>query len=174
MKRLLGTLLLMLVMAVWSDKACSQDSGSLMIKSNTRLDLGCDIGVNFSERFGVKVGMMSDLYHPMGEDHEIIQEYKEALGEKYRLSYTAGPTVKLVDWLWLSGSIGYGEYGTYGYSNRLEKYGISGKIKGLEAGAQLRFVFGLFSIEVGYGTIPKGFSLNNPLHDISFGLGVNF
>lgn len=175
MKRLFGTILLVLVMAVSAGKASAQTVGGYFsVKSNIRLDLGFDIGVTFKDRFGIKAGMMSDIYHPYGDENEVLQDYKDAVGKKYRLSYTAGPMVRLVDWLWLSAVVGYGEYGTYGYSDRLEMYGISGKIKGLEAGAQLRFVFGNYSLEVGYGTIPKGFSLGNPLHDISFGIGMNF
>lgn len=175
MKRLFGTVMLILVLSVCAGKTDAQNvSGYFSVKANLQMDLGCDIGVTFMDRFGIKVGMMSDIYHPHGDENQILQDYKDAVGKKYRLSYTAGPMVRLVDWLWLSAVVGYGEYGTYGYSDRLEMYGISGKIKGLEAGAQLRFVFGSYCVEVGYGTIPKGFSLNRPLHDVSVGIGVNF
>lgn len=175
MKRLFGTFLLMLVVAVSAGKASAQDVGCYFsLKTNIRLDVGCDIGVTFKDRFGVKVGMMSDVYHPYGDENEVLQDYKDAVGKNYRLSYTAGPMVKIVDWMWLSAVVGYGEYGTYGYSDRLEMYGISGKIKGLEAGAQLLFVFDMYSVEVGYNTIPNGFALNRPLHDISIGVGMKF
>lgn len=175
MKRIFGTMLLMLLMAVGAHKASAQEvSGYGVIKANIRMDLGIDVGITLADRFAVQVGMMSDINRPMGEEHEILQEYKEAVGSKYRLSYTAGPAVKLADWLWLGASVGYGEYGVYGYSDRLEMYGISGKVKGLEAGGQLRFILGMYSLQLGYSTIPKGFSLNKPFHDISFGVGMNF
>jgi len=175
MKRLFGTILLILVIAVCAEKTSAQNVALYgMLKANIRMDIGVDIGVTFNDRFGVKVGMMSDIYHPMGNDNEILQKYEDAIGKKYRLSYTVGPTVRLVDWLWLNAVVGYGEYGTYGYSDRLEMYGVSGKVKGLEAGAQLRVVLGVYSVELGYTTIPKGFSLRRPLHDITLGIGVNF
>ena len=175
MKRIFGTILLMLVMTVGADKVKAQNIGGYAaVKANINMNLGFDLGVTFADRIAVQAGMMSDIYHPTGEEYEILQDYEEALGKKYRLSYTVGPSVKLVDWLWLGASVGYGEYGVYGYSNRLEKYGITGKVKGLEAGAHFRFVFGMYSVQLGYGTVPKGFSLNKPFHDISFGVGMNF
>ena len=176
MKRLSGILLCVFVFFSLSEKATHAQNigGYLSIKSNTQLDLGFDVGVTFLDKFGIKVGMMSDVYHPSGNDNQKLEDYKDALGKDYRLSYTAGPMVKIIDWLWLSAVVGYGEYGTYGYSDKLEMYGISNKIKGLEAGAQLRFVFGLVSVEAGYGTVPKGFSLGRPFHDIVLGLGFDF
>lgn len=175
MKKILGIILLMLVMIASTGKASAQDVGGYFsLKTNIRLDVGFDIGVTFNDIFGVKAGMMSDIYHPHGDEAEVLKGYKEALGKKYRLSYTVGPMLKLADWLWLSAVVGYGEYGTYGYSTKREMYGVSGKIKGLEAGAQLRFVFDDCSVEIGYNTVPKGFSLKRPLHDVSLGVGINF
>lgn len=176
MKRLFGILLLAVVFCGLTERTADAQNvgGFLSVKANTRLDLGFDVGVTFMDRFGVKVGMMSDLYHPYGDENEVLQDYKDAMGKDYRLSYTAGPMVRIMDWLWFSAVAGYCEYGTYGYSDRLEMYGIADKVKGLEAGAQLRFVFGSYSVEVGYGTVPKGFSLGRPIHDISFGIGFGF
>lgn len=174
MKKLYGTIIFMLVMIMGARQANAQNVGWYgLIKSNINKDLGFDLGVTFADRFGVKVGIMSDIYRPIGND-DSIKKYKEAIGKKYRLSYTAGPTVKVIDCLWISASIGYGEYGTYAYSKELDMYGISGKIKGLETGLQLRFSLNMCDVEVGYGTIPKGFSLKKPMHDITLGFGVHF
>ena len=80
MKRILGTMLLMLLMAVGAHRASAQDvSGYGVIKANVRMDLGIDLGITLADRFAVQVGMMSDINRPMGEEHEILQEYKELL-----------------------------------------------------------------------------------------------
>ena len=72
-------MLLMLLMAVGAHKANAQEiSGYGVIKANIRMDLGIDVGITLADRFAVQVGMMSDINRPMGEEHEILQEYKEA------------------------------------------------------------------------------------------------
>lgn len=175
MKRLLKTLLLILAITISAGRADAQDlSGFVTFKTNLRIDLGLDVGMTIGDFFGAKVGIMTDIFRPTGDEYEVINQYKKAIGEKYRLSYCCGPMVKVLDCLWLSATAGYGEYGIYGYSANNDMYGISGKICGLEVGAQIAFLFDLYSVELGYSTIPKGFSLNNPLNDVSIGFGVWF
>lgn len=173
MKRFLGVVLL-LVLLSGTEKMQAKVFQSYygLVKANLHLAMGADVGFVIVDRFAVQVGMLADISRPSGNDADKIAKYKEVLGDKYRLSYTAGPSVKLVDWLWLTVVAGYGEAGVYGYSERLDKYGISGKVKGLEAGIQLRFVMKNCTVGVGYNTIPKGFSLHRPLHDVSFGIGI--
>lgn len=166
--------LTVILMCISANMASAQVSGFWVVKTNLNLDLGADLGVTFNDRFGVKVGMMSDIWHPTGDDSEITKKYEEAMGKDYRLSYTLGPMAKVTDWMWVSVTAGYGEYGFYDYSNRLEMYGIREKIKGLEVGLQLNFDIGDCFILAGYGTVPKGFSLDRPLHDISIGIGMSF
>lgn len=142
------------------------------IKTNIYGDLGADVGVSFSDRFAFRLGLMTDLDRMEVGNGKNIDAYKKVSGNNYRLSYSAGPMMRLVDWLWISATAGYGETGTYAYDSLQNLYGISGKISGFETGLQLQLRFGTVSLEVGYGTIIKSFSLGRPYHDISFGIGI--
>lgn len=174
MKRLYKILLVVLSISCVSVSASAQISGFWTVKANLDIDMGFDIGYIFAERFGLKVGMLSDTYHPKSDDGNVIDQYEKAMGKKYRLSYTGGPMVKVMDWMWLSATAGYGEYGVYGYSQEKDMYGIKGKVKGLEVGLQFNFILDDFVIQAGYATLPDGFSAGKPLHDITFGIGMTF
>lgn len=155
-----------------SSKASAQVSTYYTVKTAFKMTMGFDLGLTFNERFGFKAGMLSDLHRPDKEDGNVISQYEEVLGKPYRLAYTAGPIVKITDWMWIGATAGYGEYGTYGYSSKKDMYGIRGKIKGFEAGLQLTFVFEGFVLDVGYETVPKGFAAGRPLNEIVIGFGM--
>ena len=186
MRKLFGIIALVLFMLMGANEADAQRwyaskahktslGGFVVCKLNTEGHWGLDGTVTFDDRYGVRAGFMSDFYHPFGNGEKYYQNFNEVLGKGYRLSYTAGPVVKTLDWIWLGAAIGYGEYGTYSYSTMLNKYGISEKVKGLELGLHVRFVFKeLLVCEVGYNIIPTGLKLERPLHDISFGIGFCF
>lgn len=170
MKRYISLFVLAAAMAICTHDAFGQVNFLAQVKANIRGEFGCDIGIRHNDIWGVKVGMMSDLNREKSSE----DGYSKSLGKNYRLSYTAGPTVRIVDWFWIGATAGYGEYGKYGYSVEQDLYGVLGKVKGLEVGLQLQFDFKGILLEVGYGTIPKGFSLKKPLHDIVFGVGMKF
>lgn len=186
MRRLFGIMALVLFMLIGTNEANARRlyashayktpvGGFVVAKLNTEGHWGLDGAVTFYDRYGVRFGFMSDFYHPFGSGEKYHQNFDKVLGKGYRLSYTVGPTVKALDWLWFGASVGYGEYGTYSYSTMLNKYGISEKVKGLELGLLVRYVYqDCVVLEVGYGTIPTGFKLDRPLHDISFGIGFCF
>lgn len=135
-------------------------------------DWGIDVGANFTKVLGIRAGIMTDIDRIGIKDGRDVNAYKEVLGNNYRLSYSIGPMVRCADWLWVSATAGYGEIGTYAYNSLTDVYGISGKIKGLEAGFQLQFRLSVMTFELGYGTIAKSFSLGKPYHDITFGIGI--
>lgn len=170
MKRLLKILLTAVIMIIGVNQAAAQGGGYFLIKSNISANMGFDMGIDLNDFIGVKAGMMVDIYRPDLDGGS----YEEAFGHKYRLSYTAGPYVMINEWFSISASAGYGEIGTYGYSESLDMYGISGKIKGLEVGLQFQFDVDGFFIELGYGTLPKSFSFGRPFHDITIGIGATF
>jgi hypothetical protein len=72
-----------------------------------------------------------------------------------RLSFTAGPMVRLASWLFLYAGVGYGEYYEYydsysssSYTNYIDASGME-----LEGGAKL--VLGVLSLSAGYSYIPE-------------------
>lgn len=170
MKRIIRILVVAVISLAGAANAAAQDSGYMILKSNISGNLGFDMGYTINDLVGVKAGMMVDLYRPDTESGS----YVDSMGHKYRLSYTAGPYFRITDWFNASVSAGYGEIGTYGYSEQLKEYGISGKIKGFEAGVQLQFILDEYMFEIGYGTLPISFALNRPFTDISFGVGMVF
>lgn len=170
MKSFHNALLLIVMLLSGTLRLAAQDSGYMMIKSNINGNLGADVGISLTGHIGVKAGMMVDLYRPDTDDGS----YKDSLGHKYRLSYTAGPYFKLSEYFAISVSAGYGEIGTYGYNSLTDQYGISGKINGLELGLQLQINLNDVMFEVGYGTLPKSFGLERAFTDISFGIGMLF
>lgn len=170
MKSFLKILLTAVIAFAGLVQASAQDSGYFLMKSNINGNLGFDMGVGITDVFGAKAGMMADIYRPDSE----TGSYDESLGRKYRLSYTAGPYVKINHCFSVSASAGYGEIGTYGYNALTDQYGIAGKIKGLEIGLQLQFRTEGVILELGYGTLPISFGLGRPFTDISFGVGATF
>lgn len=170
MKRLLKVVLTAVILITGVNQAAAQNGGYFLVKSNINANMGFDLGISLNDLIGVKAGMMVDIYRPDLDGGS----YEKALGHKYRLSYTAGPYIMLNDWFSISAAAGYGEIGTYGYSEWMDMYGISGKIKGLEVGLQLQFTIDGMFIELGYGTLPGSFSLGRPFHDITFGIGSAF
>lgn len=142
------------------------------VKADVYGDWGFDVGVSFSDKFGVRAGMMTDFDRIEIGDGKDFNAFNEVLGNNYRLSYSAGPMFRLIKWFWICATAGYGEIGTYAYNSLNDVYGISGKIRGLEAGIQLQFRYKSITFEVGYGTITKSFSVGRPYHDISFGIGM--
>ena len=170
MKRIIRMLIVAVISLTGAANAAAQDSGYVLLKSNISGNLGFDLGYTINDLIGVKAGMMVDLYRPDSDSGS----YEDSIGRKYRLSYTAGPYFRITDWFNASVSAGYGEIGTYGYSEQLKEYGISGKIKGFEAGVQLQFLLGEYMFEIGYGTLPISFALNRPFTDITFGIGMAF
>lgn len=141
-------------------------------KANIYGDWGFDVGVSFTDNFGVRAGLMTDMDRIDVGDGKDTKIFEEVLGNNYRLSYSAGPMFRLAKWMWVSATAGYGEIGTYAYNSMNDLYGISGKIKGLEAGFQIQFRLSSMTLEVGYCTLTDSFALGRPYHDISFGIGV--
>lgn len=172
MRRYLKVIIVALLLTVFGRPAHAQteeipfDVSLTFLKFSTNADFGFDVGVRFHEHWGVKAGLMADLFrNSFGTE--------KALDEKYRLSYTAGATYRIGIFT-ACANVGYGEYGTYAYSSKLDEYGIKEKIRGVELGLQMQFVIkNGFYLEVGYGTIPQGFVAGKPFHDITFGFGIN-
>lgn len=173
MNKLLRILLLSMLVSVCSNTVSYAQKGFFgQIKADIHGDWGIDLGVSLTERFGLRAGMMTDMDRISLDNGKNIQAFNKAIGNNYRLSYSIGPMLKMTDWLWISATAGYGEIGTYAYNSLSDAYGISGKIKGLEAGFQLQFRLSSFSLEIGYGTLTNSFTLGRPYHDITFGIGV--
>lgn len=170
MKRILSLVILSISLLLCSYEAKAQTNGLANIKFNTRGEIGFDASLLFKKSWGLKVGTMTDMRAETPDENG----ESDSLGKDYRRSYTGGAHIKAVDWLWFSMNLGYGEYGTYGYRAEDAKYGVYGKIKGLEIGAQAEFHLSACVLSIGYGTIPKGFSLQRPLNDIVFGIGYLF
>jgi len=142
------------------------------IKADIHGDWGFDFGVSLNERFGLRAGLMTDTDRVSLDNGKNIAAFKEALGNNYRLSYSLGPMIKMTDYLCVSATAGYGEIGIYAYNALSDAYGISGKIKGLEAGLQLQFRLSTFVLEIGYVILPNSFAIGRPYQDITFGIGV--
>ena len=170
MKRLISLTILSIGLLFCSPAAQAQLNGLASVKFNTRGEIGFDAGLLFQETWGLKIGTMTDMHAEKSSENG----YSESLGKNYRRSYTGGAHIKTIDWLWLGMNMGYGEYGTYGYRAEDDLYGVSGKVKGFEIGVQLEFHLSLCVLEIGYGTIPKGFSIQRPFNDIVFGIGYLF
>lgn len=170
MKRLIRTLLTVVIAIAAMANASAQEAGYVMVKSNINIDLGFDVGFRINDALGVKAGMIADTYRPDSENGS----FDESLGHKYRLSYTAGPYFNINDKFHISASAGYGEVGTYGYNALTDQYGIAGKIKGLEIGAHLMLMTDGMVFQLGYGTLPRSFGLGRPFVEISFGVGATF
>lgn len=149
-----------------------QNSSFGQIKAGIHGDFGFDLGVSLTERFSLRAGLMTDMDRVSLENGKNIAAFEKVLGNNYRLTYSFGPMVKITDWFWVSATAGYGEIGTYAYNSITDTYGISGKIKGLEAGLQFQFRLSKMCFEVGYGTLPNSFVLGQQYHDLTFGIGI--
>ena len=170
MKRIISIIALAVSLLLYSHEANAQLNGLATIKLNTVGEMGFDAGIIFQEKWGLKIGTMADLNAEKSSENR----YKESIGKGYRRSYTGGGLIKVHDLVWLGMNMGYGEYGTYGYRESDDLYGVSGKVKGFEVGAQMQFYLDTCILEIGYGTIPKGFSIERPFNDIVLGIGFRF
>lgn len=131
---------------------------------------GLEAGISFGNRIGIKAISQCDWYRTgmFKYDHD------EIIGKTYRLMYGGGLSVRLAGNFWFSLDVGYGWRGKYLYESESGSLAVSEQVKGLDVGADIRWNFSdNWYLMAGYETIPDGFKLNRPVHEVVLGFGVS-
>lgn len=128
---------------------------------------GLEAGLTFGDRFGFKGISQCDWYRMSSRK----SPYNNIIGKTYRLMYGGGLMMRVVGNFWLSLNAGYGWRGKYFYEETTGTLAVTDEVKGLDLGADIRWHFhNNWSVMVGYETIPVGFKLNRPVHEIVLGI----
>lgn len=149
--------------------ACLSLSAQTELYAGLRLfqSVGLEAGLTFGNRFGFKGISQCDWYRlssPKRAQNEII-------GKTYRLMYGGGLMMRVAGDFWLSVNAGYGWRGKYLFEETSGTLAVTDEVKGLDLGADIRWHFHTnWSAMIGYETIPVGFKIKRPVHEIVLGI----
>ena len=158
--------LLLCGIPVWGQKGTYKEFFAGLRAGN---NMGMEVGMQFNERFAVKAISACDWNHPF-----FFKDSKHNLaGKTHRVMYGAGASLRVGGPFWVGLDAGYGWSGKYAYADDGSP-GMVECVKGLDLGVELRWDFSEYLYALaGYETIPAGFKLGCPVHEVFLGIGFH-